>query len=366
MKTQSTIRDAVRYVLWREGEPMKRADVQKGVETLLGHGVSSSSITSSLRLQAQNDNSPVRCTARGIYEYALPFHKFGNSRLYNGDSLELLKDFPPNSINAVVTDPPYGLVEYEKKELSKLRRGHGGIWRIPPSLDGYTRSPLPRFTTLTDADKEQLSLFFIQVGQELHRIVVPGANVAVASNPLVCHIVTDALVKAGFEPRGQIIRLVQTMRGGDRPKGSEAEFHDVSVMPRSQWEPWVIVRKRFDGTASRNLTEWGTGGWRRLSDDQPFGDVIKSSPTHASEKAIAPHPSLKPQKFMRELVRGSLPLGRGIVLDPFAGSGSTLAAAEALGYESIGIERDLEYYRLAINAIPKLKELKPDWACRGY
>jgi DNA modification methylase len=49
-----------------------------------------------------------------------------------------------------------------------------------------------------------------------------------------------------------------------------------------------------------------------------------------------------------------LPLGEGVVLDPFAGSGSTLAAATAVGYDSIGIEIDMKFAALARNAIPKL------------
>ncbi len=61
---------------------------------------------------------------------------------------------------------------------------------------------------------------------------------------------------------------------------------------------------------------------------------------------------------MRRVVRGALPLGEGIVLDPFAGSGSTLAAAEAVGYRSIGVQRDRAYFDLAAEAIPKLAGLK--------
>ena len=85
--------------------------------------------------------------------------------------------------------------------------------------------------------------------------------------------------------------------------------------------------------------------------------MIKSAPTRAREKAVAPHPSLKPQAFLRQIVRASLPLGEGIVLDPFAGSGSTLAAAEYLSYRSIGVERDSEYIDLAREAIPSLARL---------
>ena len=60
---------------------------------------------------------------------------------------------------------------------------------------------------------------------------------------------------------------------------------------------------------------------------------------------------------MRQVVRASLPLGVGTVLDPFMGAGSTIAAAVATGYESIGIENDPIFYRMAERAIPKLAEL---------
>jgi site-specific DNA-methyltransferase (adenine-specific) len=51
-------------------------------------------------------------------------------------------------------------------------------------------------------------------------------------------------------------------------------------------------------------------------------------------------------------------LGEGIVLDPFAGAGSTLAAAEAIGYKSVGVEKDEYYYEMACEAIPKLIRFK--------
>ena len=188
--------------------------------------------------------------------------------------------------------------------------------------------------------------------------LVPGANVIVASNPLLSYFVSSTLVSAGLERRGEIIRLTMTMRGGDRPKNAEREFPDVSVMPRSMWEPWLVFRKPLEGRVKDNLRKWGTGGFRRISDERPFGDVIKSAPTNKSERNIANHPSLKPQNFLRQIVRAALPLGKGIVVDPFAGSGSTLAAAEAVGYASKGVERDQNYYELACTAIPKLAKLR--------
>jgi DNA modification methylase len=127
--------------------------------------------------------------------------------------------------------------------------------------------------------------------------------VLVASNPLVSNFLSAAIQTAGYERRGEVIRLVQTMRGGDRPKNAHEEFSDVS------------------------------------------------------ERELAPHPSLEPQAFLRQVVRAILPLGEGVVLDPFAGSGSTLAAAESVGYSSIGVEMDPAYLEVARKAIPALAGL---------
>jgi len=287
-----------------------------------------------------------------------PPFRYGNSTLLHGDCFDWLRHREPSSIHAVVTDPPYGLVEYSSEQQAKLRNGKGGIWRIPPSFDGSKRSPLPRFTVLKAADLKALDEFFFLWARLLGRVLVPGANVIVATNPLLSHVVSVALARAGLERRGEIVRLVMTMRGGDRPKAAHTEFSDVSVMPRSMWEPWLAFRKQLDGRVQDNLRKWNTGGFRRPSPDRPFGDVIHSAPTRRQERAVAPHPSLKPQAFLRHLVRGVLPLGKGVVLDPFAGSGSTLAAAEAVSYRSIGLEKDEHYFAMAQHAIPALTRLK--------
>jgi site-specific DNA-methyltransferase (adenine-specific) len=188
-----------------------------------------------------------------------------------------------------------------------------------------------------------------RLGALLNRVLVPGGNVMVASNPLLSHIVGSAMSEGGLELRGNIIRLVMTMRGGDRPKNAHKEFQNVSVMPRSMFEPWVILRRPIEGRVQDNL--------RRPSPERPFGDVIPSRPTPKAEREIAAHPSLKPQLFLRQVVRAALPLGEGTVLDPFAGSGSTLAAANAVGYASIGIENDAKYVKVASKAIAKLASL---------
>ena len=97
----------------------------------------------------------------------------------------------------------------------------------------------------------------------------------------------------------------------------------------------------------------------------PSPTLSPAGRTPQEERAIAPHPSLKPQKFLRQLVWAALPFGKGKILDPFAGSGSTLAAAEAVGHESVGIEVDEEYYNLASEVVPQLARIPNESECVG-
>ena len=285
--------------------------------------------------------------------------RYGKATLVCADCMDWLRRQAPNAIHAVVTDPPYGLLEYTPEQQAKLHCGKGGVWRLPPAFDGARRSPVPRFTVLSPANRKQMAAFFRDWAALLLPVLVPGANVVVAVNPLLSYLVAGALADAGLERRGEIVRLVTTMRGGDRPKGAHEEFPDVSAMPRSMWEPWLVFRKPLEGRVQDNLRKWGCGGFRRPAEDQPFGDVIRSAPTRKQERALAPHPNLKPQAFLRQLVRGVLALGEGTVLDPFCGAGSTLAAAEAVGYASVGVEKDRRYFEVAREAIPKLEEYRP-------
>jgi len=290
--------------------------------------------------------------------HAIDVFEFGRQRLYLADCIEWLASAPRNSIAGVVTDPPYGLVEYTAKEQKKLRAGRGGVWRIPPSFDGSERKPLPRFTVLSNDDRAAITTFFEVWGRALLPVLKPGAHVVIAGNPLVSLLVAYAMERAGFERRGEIVRLVRTFRGGDRPKGAHEEFDMVSTMPRSCWEPWGLYRKPCDAkTVAMNLRKWGTGGLRRISAESPFADVIESGTTPDRERKLAPHPSVKPQAFLRRMVDALLPMGEGTILDTFAGCATTLAACEAEGVEGIGVELDPHYFKMAARAIPKLAAL---------
>ncbi|MGE2495901.1 hypothetical protein ACMFBQ_22435 (plasmid) [Enterobacter hormaechei] len=225
------VRDSIIECFLRLGREASIEEITNAVYLKIGE-ISKSSVRSYLSL---NTPGLFERVDRGVYRLngdagitpSLSPKAVGKSTIFFDDAIEWLKRQKDNSIHAVVTDPPYGLVEYTKQQTEKLRAGKGGIWRKPPSFDGHKRAPLPRFTVLREEDLRNISLFFKELSSQVERVVVPG------------------------------------------------------------------------------------------SADRPFGDVIKSHPTPAHEKKIAPHPSLKPQNFMRQLVRAVLPLGEGIILDPF-------------------------------------------------
>ena len=284
----------------------------------------------------------------------------GRSLVLHADCLEWLSRLPENSLHAIVTDPPYGVKEYDFDQIEKRANGSGGIWRIPPSFDGHARRPLPRFTALNQKERKQIQTFFFEWAKVAAHALRPGAHVFLATNAFLSQLVFSALVGGGLEFRGELIRFVRTFRGGDRPKNAETEFPDVSSMPRSGYEPWGILRKPMPAgmKVSDCLREYQTGGLRRTPDDKPFTDIIPSGRTPQSEKDIAAHPTLKPQAFMRKIVHAALPLGVGVIADTFSGAGSTVAAAEAVGVSAIGVERFADYYEMSLEAVPKLAAIQ--------
>lgn len=297
-----------------------------------------------------------------IFDYKHYSH--GSSLLLHADCFEWLSRLPSDSIHSIVTDPPYGVKEYNFDQIEKRANGNGGIWRIPPAFDGSNRAPLPRFTALNTKERVTLHRFFVEWGRVALHALRPGGHIFIATNAFLSQLVFSALIESGLEFRGEVVRLVRTFRGGDRPKNAEDDFPDVCSLPRSCYEPWGIFRKPLPAkmTVSECLRTYETGGLRRINAGQPFSDVILSERTSRQEREIADHPSLKPQAFLRQIVRASLPLGRGIVVDPFMGSGSTIAAAHALQLTCIGVERFADYFEMSNRVVPKLAAVKSDLA----
>ena len=77
---------------------------------------------------------------------------------------------------------------------------------------------MPRFTVLTQEDRNELESFFSLFADQAFRILAPGGHLFIASSPLLSHLVYLPLMRAGFEKRGEVIRLVQTLRAATDPR----------------------------------------------------------------------------------------------------------------------------------------------------
>lgn len=350
-----------------------------------------------------------------------PYYENKNVTLWHGDCLDVLRTLPDNSVDAVVTDPPYSL-SFMGKGWDKFR----DVMTFQQWCEAWS--------------------------VECLRVLKPGGHLLAFGGTRTWHRLACAIEDAGFEIRDSIAWLT----GQGFPKSTNAL--------KPAFSPIVVGRKPLIGTVSQNVLTHGTGalnidGCRVASNDTPEGrtrhgggivgngssyelpDIRPTSPagrwpanvvldgsqadaldaqtgiltggrmpagTQKNGKAPgiygewkpelslnstpgdsggasrffptfryeakAPtserpriqredgtweaHPTVKPLNLMRWLVRLVTPPG-GTVLDPFAGSGTTAEACVIEGFQGISIEREADYLPLIVQRLSKLAAIPP-------
>ena len=231
-----------------------------------------------------------------------------------GDSLKVLSEFAPGTFDAVITDPPYasgGRTQAEKNKSTRAKYSSMGE-KAPPPFDGDAK------------DQRSWTTWCAQWLGEARRVSKPGAPVCVFIDWRQLPSLTDALQWAGWIWRG----IAVWDKGNSRPQ-----------MGRFRQQAEFIV--------------WGSNGDMSLKRPVPcLPGVFKyGNPQNRI------HLTEKPLQLMRDIVRITEPGGH--ILDPFAGSGSTLLGAALEGYRSTGIELSDEYARLARERLTR-ELAKPD------
>jgi len=240
-----------------------------------------------------------------------------NWTLYEGDCLDILPAMPCQSVDAIITDPPYS---------------SGGLHKAARSRDPvkkYVQTGTRRFyLTFSGDHMDQRSWQFWMLLWLRHavRLLKPGGRFYMFIDWRQLPSATDLVQAAGITWRGII--------PWDKGRGTRAPHTGYH---RHQCE-YVIF-----GTL---------GDVGRADGRGPFEGCLRCSVP--SNKL---HPTEKPVAILRELVR-AVPPG-GVVLDPFAGSGSTLVAAVSEGYRAIGIEREPEYCDIIRKRMAELQPALP-------
>lgn len=343
-------------------------------------------------------------------------------RIIHADCFQALRKLDPDSVDSVITDPPYGI-------------GISGMkWDQPAKLDpGKTskkrRSPGTSPLAAFQAFSRDWSI-------AAARALKPGGHIAAFASPRTLHRLECGIEEAGLEIRDVLLWL-----HGQGYPGTSILDGGLGTGLKPAWEPIVLARRPLDGTLQHTLTTHGTGALKieacrieltaedkkeprhfasrritanergrwpanlllshgddcsqaRCEPDCPIGalgerhrffyatkasrrerdagcdalsrSVVQTFKIGARDEQLCRkhpvgnvHPTVKPIELMRWLVRLVTPNG-GLVLDPFAGSGSTGAAAVLEGYRFCGIERERQYVPIARARITHWARRRPD------
>lgn len=251
-----------------------------------------------------------------------------------GNSLEVLKDYPDNHFDAVVTDPPYGLGK--EPDIHKLI----DAW----NADGYLEVKGGGFMNKEWDSFVPQPLFW----KEVYRVLKSGGYLLSFFGTRTVDIGNLAISMSGFE----IIDSFSWLYGSGFPKSyniSKGFDKDGNSELSEKWDGWgsalkpahepiTIARKGY--VVNHEIEE-------RIRTHHKFiycGKTSKSERNGGIENNN--HPTVKPIKLMTELVNIATNKGDKI-LDPFMGSGSTGIACVKEGYYFVGIEMMEEYYNIA-------------------
>jgi site-specific DNA-methyltransferase (adenine-specific) len=303
-----------------------------------------------------------------------------NNKVYQGDCIEIMKGFPAESVACCITDPPYN---YEfighkwddsevKRRTERIKDSKTMVKNIPygSGLAGGVRNK--RWYEKNRKNDLDYMKWCQRWTDELFRICKAGAPVAVFnSNRSIAHI-QIALENSGFYTRD----LLVYRRNSGIPRGLnlEKKLEKMNEPDSSKWEGWhsafrneweaiVLVQKPLLNNYWNTLQSTNVGVFKTVNEDGSFQSNILENLSSKQSDEKFDHCTVKPLKLLKKLV-GTLvpPHEENIVLDPFSGSGTTLVAADELGFNYVGIEIEENYIPIIVDRIQKARlkrELNP-------
>jgi len=299
--------------------------------------------------------------------------KFKNKVLL-GDCREVLKKLYKNSISACITDPPYNYEfighKWDESEIQRrkdrVKDSKTLVKNIPygSGLAGGVRNE--RWYKRNRENIIEYEDWCLEWATELFRVCKPGASVLVFNSTRTIAHVQVALEKAGFYARDMIVYR----RSSGIPKGINMEknleqkgyanpesWQGWHSCLRSEWEAICVVQKPLINNYTQTLLEYGTGLFYAQNEDGGFQSNILEKIKRDKASDYNVHCTVKPLELMKKLVDIFVPRVEGtIVIDPFAGSGTTLVAAKQAGIDYIGIEVEPSYIDIIEKRLHSISE----------
>ncbi|MBD2579115.1 site-specific DNA-methyltransferase [Oscillatoria sp. FACHB-1406] len=288
------------------------------------------------------------------------------NQVLTGDCREVMKQLPDCYLSACITDPPYN---YEfighKWDDSEIKRR---IERVNSKDNKTLVKNIPYGSGLAGGVRNEkwyqrnrnnildYQQWCFEWGEQLFRICKPGATVLVFNSTRTVARVQVALENVGFYardilvyrrpsgiPKGVNIKRQLEKRGYKNSK----EWEGWHSCLRNEWEAICVLQKPLVDNYLETLMEYGTGLFYTQDSLGGFQSNIIEGLAREKNEDFNVHCTVKPLSLMRKLVEIFVPRSENsILIDPFAGSGTTLLAAKEFGIKYIGIEIVPDYIEI--------------------
>lgn len=282
------------------------------------------------------------------------------NKIYLGDALLLIQEVAVESVDLVLTDPPYFLDKLDnawdpKKVKTKTRR--------------QAVENLPAGMKFDPEQGRRLQSWYGEVSKKVYRILKPGGYFLSFSSPRLVHRMAVAIEDAGFYIRDMFIWLYKEGRAKassldryveEEQRNALANWKTPQV--RGNFEPIIVAQKPPIGPLVKNFLKYGVGLFNfstRLEGGYTPSNVLQTEeiegippiflvpkPSRSEKGEKNDHPTVKPVQLLQFLIRLTTKQG-ALVLDPFVGSGSTAIAAYLEGRNFLGFEINQHYYDIA-------------------
>lgn len=281
-----------------------------------------------------------------------------------GDCVEIMNRMPADSIAACVTDPPYN---YEfigrdwndaeiSRRLNRVKNGGGTLVKNIPygsGLAGGVRDA--KWYERNRRNALDYTAWCETWGRSLFRVCKPGAPVAVFSSSRTVAHVQVALETAGFYARDVLVyrrhsgipKGLNLQRKLEKMNHPDAErWAGWHTCFRNEWEAIALLQKPLLKNYWNTIESTGVGAFKTINDDGSFqSNILEGYHEKPRDKAV--HCTVKPLGLLKKLIETLVPKSDdNVVLDPFAGSGTTLVAAKELGFHYAGVEINPDYVKI--------------------
>jgi len=302
------------------------------------------------------------------------------NRVVQADALELLPDLNSNSVDLVLTDPPYFLDKLDDS------------WKYEKVSDKRNQQVVKSLPAGMKFDREQGLRFYdwyIKIAKEVYRVLKPGGFFLSFSSPRLYHRMTSSIDDVGFNIRDCFLwvytqnqvkamsldHFIEKLDATEETKKKLKKKLEGWKTPqiKSCFEPIAVAQKPHEKTFLNNILKHKVGLFNtniRIGNNmypsniltvEPIDEIMDRhflipKPTKLEKEGFNDHQTVKPLSLCMYLIDLATFSKNAVILDPFLGSGTTAIAAKLLGKKFIGVDINQEYVEIAKERLRRLKE----------